>query len=167
MYLYVQPSLTSKILLNVNFYSFQLQRSSQTPTSTFSNFTFFNFQVFVDLQLLLFSTSTIVLRPNFYFFQLSRSCWTPTSTFSNFKDRIEHQLLLFPTSDFTPNLNFPLFSTSIYSCIPNSYSRSQLFPTSGNTVPAAPAGCVISTGRSLIVTIDGRLSYSKMALILG
>ena len=116
MYLYVQPSLTSKILLNVNFYSFQLQRSRQTPTSTFSNFTFFNFPVFVELQLLptpnfedqtklqllLFSTSTIVMRPNFYFFQLSRSCWTPNFYF--FQLQRSHRT---PTSHFS---NFRLYA---------------------------------------------------------
>ena len=35
----------------------------------------------------------------------------------------------------------------------------------GEKVPSAPAGCAISTGRSLIVTIDRRLSYSETALM--
>ena len=35
----------------------------------------------------------------------------------------------------------------------------------GEKVPSAPAGCAISTGRSLIVTIDRLLSYSETALM--
>ena len=35
----------------------------------------------------------------------------------------------------------------------------------GEKVPYAPAGCAISTGHSLVVTIDRRLSYSETALM--
>ena len=99
MYLYVQPSLTSKILLNVNFYSFQLQRSSQTPTSTFSNFYFFQLPGFC-------------WSPTFTYSKLRRSDKTPTFTFFNFNDHVETQLLLFSTSEDLVGPQLLLFPTS-------------------------------------------------------
>ena len=65
--------------------------------------------------------------------------------------------------DFREILTFVLVQNTLLAPHPAPAKRTMI----RDMVPAASTGCAISTGRSLIVTIDGQLLVSEMVLILG